>query len=121
MIDDRVLDEVFFSKRKRDNGLSNLELHYCRHVNPDYCDMELSDIDSTEERMSMMTIDEYDAIADKLSNSKASKLNDRSADIIGYVTKSGKMVKYQKSTGFVVVYVDDNVKGHEIISLYQSN
>ncbi len=58
-------------------------------------------------------------MANQLSSAKASRLNDRSANIIGYVTKNGRIVKYDKRTNLVVAYVDDDVQGHEVIALYK--
>lgn len=118
-IKDSILNEVYFSRKvKPPKKLSNLEYHYCKHVNPDYCP-EMTDVDPPSVRMPMMSINEYDFLADRLSNQKASKLNDKNANIIGYTTKSGKCVKYQKSTGYMVAYVDDPINGHEAIALYK--
>lgn len=120
VVDDNVLDEVFFSRRNS-NGkpLSNLELHYTKHVDPKYYADKMLGVDTEDQLMPMMSMDEYDALADKLSSAKASNVRDNDADIIGYVTKNGNRVKYQKSTGYLVAYVDDDEKGHEAIALYK--
>ena len=97
------LEEVYFTQK---NG----ERHYNSHI--------LSDKDG-HLKMDYMTYNEYNQLADDLSSSDASKLNDRSAKIIGYVTKSGRIVKHDKETNLTVVYVDDDEKGHEAISLYK--
>ena len=97
------LVEVYFTPRNR-------ERHYNSHV--------ISDADGPF-KMTEMTIEEYDQLADDLSSAPASKLNDRSARIIGYITKSGRTVKHDKETLLTVVYVDDDIKGHEAISLYK--
>ena len=120
VIDDNALDEVFFSRRNsKGKPLSNLEFHYTKHVDPKYYADKMLGVDTEDQLMPMMTIDEYDALADKLSSANASDVRDKDADIIGYVTKNGNLVKYQKSTGYLVAYVDDDEKGHEAIALYK--
>lgn len=98
------IDEVYFTNK------ASLDRHYEKHV--------ISDEDGIY-KMKYMDKDEYNELANQLSSAKASRLNDRSADIIGYVTKSGRSVKYDKRTNLVVAYVDDDKQGHEAIALYK--
>ena len=102
---EEIIDEVFFTK-------NNLERHHYKHI--------ISDEDGPWQ-MEYMTPEEYDNLADKLSSSCASKINDRTAKIIGYVTKSGRIVKHDRENYLTVVYVDDDVKGHEAIALYKQH
>lgn len=97
------LDEVYFTSR-------NLLKHYNKHV--------VSDEDGLL-KMDNMSADEYNNLADMLSSSKASKINDRQASIIGYVAANGKSVKHDRLNNLTVVYVDDDIQGHEAISLYK--
>ena len=97
------LEEVYFTPRNR-------EIHYNRHV--------ISDEDGPL-KMDYMTIDEYDELADKLSSAEAGKINDRLSQIIGYQTKGGRFVKHDTLSKLTVVYVDDDINGHEAISLYK--
>lgn len=97
------LYEVYFTK-------NNLQRHYNKHV--------ISDEDGYL-KMEYMSPEEYDALADKLSNAQASRLNDKEADIIGYITKGGRIIKHDKRNNLTVVYVDDDINGHEAIALYK--
>ena len=84
------------------------EKHYARHI--------ISKDDGIW-KMPDMSIDEYEQLADTLAETPASKLNDKSADVIGYITKDGRIVKHQKSTNYTVVYVIESGE-NLIISLY---
>ena len=53
---------------ERFTSISKKEKRYYRHVMP------------------YMSVDEYEQLADALAETPASKLNDRSADVIGYIT-----------------------------------
>ena len=103
LLEDFSIEEVYFTKNNRDK-------HYDRHV--------ISDEDGPL-KMEYITPEEYDMLADELSSATAGKLNDRSARIIGYITKGGRVVKHDKDRQLTVVYVDDDEKGHEAISLYK--
>lgn len=103
LVEDIDLEEVFFSKKNRD-------IHHYKHV--------VSDEDGPL-KMDYLTPEEYDTLADKLSSADAEKLNNRDAKIIGYITKDGRIVKHDKENNLTVVYVDDDIKGHEVISLYK--
>lgn len=98
------LDEVYFERE------SDLDRHYNKHV--------VSDEDGPF-KMEYMSKDDYNNLADTLSSAPASRINDRSARIIGYVTERGRFVKYDRDTNLVVAYVDDDVNGHTAISLYK--
>lgn len=97
------LDEVYFTSK-------NLIKHYNKHV--------VSDEDGSL-KMDDMSADEYNNLADKLSSSEASKINDKQANIIGYIAANGKSVKHDRLNNLTVVYVDDDIQGHEAISLYK--
>ena len=68
-----------------------------------------------------MSADEYEQLANALAETPASKLNDRSADVIGYITKDGRIVKHQKSTDYTVVYADEGTGENLIISFYKQS
>ena len=89
------LDETHFSR-------NNLERHYDQHVATDYYDYFM---DETDELFDPISPEEYDMDADSLSKEpvKTSAVNS-SDDVIGYVTIGGRIVKYRKSTGELVVY-----------------
>lgn len=97
------LDEVYFTSK-------NLLKHYNKHV--------VSNEDGML-KMDKMTMDDYNQLADTLSSAPAGRINDRSANIIGYVTVNGKSVKHDKKNQLTVIYVDDDIQGHEAISLYK--
>lgn len=99
------IEERFTSKTNRKN-------HYYRHVS--------SNADGIW-KMPDMSIDEYEQLADALAETPASKLNDRSADVIGYITKDGRIVKHQKSTGYTVVYTNEGTDENLIISFYKQS
>ena len=103
LVEDFTIEEVFFTK-------DNLDKHHYKHV--------ISDEDG-EWKMQSLTPEEYDNLADELSSADAEKLNNRDAKIIGYITKEGRIVKHNKENKLTVVYVDDDEKGHEAISLYK--
>lgn len=103
LVKDSVLDEVYFTK-------DNLNRHHYKHV--------ISNEDGPL-KMQYMTPEEYDKLADDLSSSHASRINDKNADIIGYITKNGRIIKHDRRNKLTVVYVDDDVRGHEVISLYK--
>ena len=95
---------------ERFTSILNKEKHYYRHV--------ISNGDGIW-KMPYMSADEYEQLADALAETPASKLNDRSADVIGYITKDGRIVKHQKSTGYTVVYADEGTGENLIISFYR--
>ena len=103
LVENSVLDEVYFTK-------DNLNRHHYKHV--------ISNEDGPL-KMQYMTPEEYDKLADDLSSSRASRINDKNADIIGYITKNGRIIKHDRKNKLTVVYVDDDVRGHEVISLYK--
>ena len=71
LVEDSIIDEVYFTK-------DNLDRHHYKHV--------ISDEDGPLQ-MEYMTPEEHNKLADDLSSSVASKINNKDADIIGYVTK----------------------------------
>ena len=93
------LSEVLFNSDK------NLNYHYNKHVVSD---------DDGPLKMDYISKEEYNELADKLSSAPAGKLNDKEARIIGYTTKNGKFIKYDKVTHLVIVYASDGA-----ISLYK--
>lgn len=101
---EKDLDEVFFDNEQ------NLLNHYNKHV--------LSGSDGTKQ-LPNMTKDDYNNLADKLSSSPCGSISDKSAQVVGYETVSGRRIKFDKSSGYVVVYVDDDVRGHTAIALYK--
>ena len=103
LVEDSMLDEVYFTK-------DNLNRHHYKHV--------ISNEDGPL-KMQYMTPEEYNKLADDLSSSHASRINDKNADIIGYITKNGRIIKHDRRNKLTVVYVDDDVRGHEVISLYK--
>ena len=62
---------------ERFTSISKKEKRYYRHV--------ISNDDGIW-KMPYMSVDEYEQLADALAETPASKLNDRSADVIGYIT-----------------------------------
>lgn len=98
------LEEVYFTNKR------NLDRHYNKHV--------LSDEDGPL-KMEYMPEEEYNELANTISEAPAGKLNNKAARIIGYVTTSGRKIKYDKNHNLTVVYVDDDVNGHEVIALYK--
>lgn len=105
LVEDSILDEVYFTK-------DNLNRHHYKHV--------ISNEDGPL-KMQYMTPEEYDKLADDLSSSHASRINDKNADIIGYITKNGRIIKHDRKNKLTVIYVDDDVRGHEAISLYKQS
>lgn len=83
----------------------NLNKHYNKHV--------ISDEDG-QLKMDFMSKDDYNYLADTLSSSHAGKLNNKEATIIGYTTKSGKFIKYDKLNHLLIVYAKDGA-----IALYK--
>ena len=104
VIHEDYITEVFFTNKK------NLDLHYLKHV--------ISD-DDEDMKMVYMSKEEYNNLADTLSNAQAYPINVFDANIIGYVSETGRILKYDKETNLLVVYVDDDILGHEVISLYR--
>lgn len=105
LVEDSILDEVYFTK-------DNLNRHHYKHV--------ISNEDGPL-KMQYMTPEAYDKLADDLSSSHASRINDKNADIIGYITKNGRIIKHDRKNKLTVIYVDDDVRGHEAISLYKQS
>lgn len=98
-----ILDEVFFKPK-------NLDIHYNKHV--------LSNEDGLL-KIQYMSKDAYNNLADRLSTADAKPITDTTANIIGYVTKTDRIVKHNKFNKLTIVYVDDDIRGHEVISLYK--
>ena len=105
LVEDSIIDEVYFTK-------DNLDRHHYKHV--------ISDEDGPLQ-MEYMTPEEYNKLADDLSSSVAPQINNKDADIIGYVTKNGRIIKHDRRNKITVVYVDDDIRGHEVISLYKQS
>jgi hypothetical protein len=103
IVEDFDLEEVYFTTKNRD-------IHHHKHV--------ISDEDG-KWKMEYMSPEEYNCLADELSSAHAEKLNNKEAKIIGYITKDGRIVKHNRETKMTVVYVDDDERGHEAISLYK--
>lgn len=103
LVEEFDLEEVYFTH-------DNLMKHHYRHI--------ISDEDG-EWKMEYMSPEEYNQLADDLSSAEAGKLNDRTARIIGYITPDGRIVKHDRETNLTVAYVDDDLHGHEAITLYK--
>lgn len=111
-LSEEFLLEVTFENR------FNLERHYADHVlrpnerfNPE------------NPKFSYMSIEEYARRAEELSNADAGKSDSRE-NIVGFITERNgieRIIKYKKYSsrrgfGEEVIYVDDEEKGHEIIT-----
>ena len=81
----------------------NLDNHYEKHVAKswvDYID------DETDELFDPTSKEEYNTLGDALTKQKVRTSDTNSPDrFVGYVTKDGKIVKYDKETNELVVYV----------------
>lgn len=94
--EDRNLEETFFLPSKIDG-------HYEKHVAKDW-NQYLFDEDS-EELLDPMTKEEYDAYGDELSKQPVRTSDLNSSDrYIGFVEKTGEIVKYDKWAHILIVY-----------------
>lgn len=76
--------------------------HFDKHVAKNYREYFLEVEDELFEPMSP---DEYDEYAHKLSQEPVYTSNvDSSYDVIGFVSKDGRIIKYRKSLSEIVVY-----------------
>ena len=88
LLEYRDLDEVYFAPEL-------LDKHYDKHV--------VSDEDGIW-KMEYMSKEDYDELANYLSEKPAMPVSDISAKTVGYVTVDGTCVKYDKDTKLVVAY-----------------
>lgn len=113
-MEEYLLETTFANKR-------NLEKHYKDHV------LEIGErFNPDNPKFPHMSMEQYDFLADELSNEKAGLSTDRdpSTHVIGFVLKDGRSVKFRKRSQFyprerfseLVIYVDDELRGHETIS-----
>ena len=52
-----------------------------------------------------MDVTAYDAAADRLSESPAGPARSEEHDVVGFITRNGRYIKYKKSTKEFVVYL----------------
>lgn len=91
-----VLDETKFI---RNDKFYN---HYKKHTANDFKEYFF---ETSDELLEPMSEDEYDDNADLLSKEPvySSDIND-SHDVVGFMTKSGAIIKYRKSMSEIVIY-----------------
>lgn len=85
------LDEVLF------NNKYELAKHFIKHV-------PLTPEDTNGSKFDHMTVEKYDEAADKLSESPAGPARSEEHDVVGFITRNGRYIKYKKSTQEFVVY-----------------
>lgn len=91
------LDETHFDKN------SNFYRHYNDHVAKDYNEYFT---ETSDELFEPMTSDEYDNYADTLSKEVVNTSDYRASDdVVGFMSKSGRIIKYRKSLDEIVIYV----------------
>lgn len=100
---------------------ANLDRHYNQHVLKDG-----EEFNPDDPKFKPISKEEYARRAQELSETKAYPSDDRdpSHTVIGFVLKDGRCVKFRKRCSDYpteryceeVIYVDDENKGHEIIS-----
>lgn len=73
------IDEAHFSKE-------NLENHAQKHIEEFTTEYKLDNISSSD----------YDDLCDKLTKSKASYVGDLDADVVGFITQTGRKIKFRK-------------------------
>lgn len=80
-------------------------------------DVPRSDIDKY--LLKGLSREEYDNLADELSETKAGKVTSNEP-VIGYIAKNGKYIKYRLSDGLLVVYIKNKPNDiDQAISLYK--
>ena len=112
---EQCLEEATFS------GKNHLQTHYDRHVLK-----QNEKFDYNDPKFPYMTIDEYAKRAEDLSNTKAGA-SDSDESVIGYVSNNDnwrfpRLIKIKRKSELnaemseVVIYVDDEVAGNQIMS-----
>ena len=110
VVKDEELDETFFLPSKLDG-------HYEKHVAKDW---ETYVDDPTDELLDPMTEEEYDRYGDELSKQEVRTSDINSSDrYIGFVEKTGEIVKYDKASHILVVYTA-RPNFQATLSLYKS-
>lgn len=121
-----IFDEQFLNEATFLNP-ENLKQHYLSHV------MQNKDekFDPNDPKFPPMSMEEYMRRAEELSEEPAGKSDDRVSHVIGFMIrdpKTGKprRCKFRKRSPFykhesrsfpeMVIYVEDDILGHEIIS-----
>lgn len=95
----------------------NLKRHHDAHVAKDF---KTYFADETDELFDPISEEEYDIGADNLSKQPVYTSNlDSTDDVIGFVTTTGRIVKYRKSTKELVVYVAER-DNNATISYYRA-
>lgn len=95
-IKDTYLGETFFIPSKLDG-------HYEKHVAKDWMDFIFNK--NSEELLDPMTKEEYDKYGDELSKQAIRTSDINSSDrYIGFVEKTGEVVKYDKAAHTMVIY-----------------
>ena len=97
--------ELSETKFHRNN---NFDTHYAKHVASDWTTYFL---ERKYELLPPMTKDEYDDEADLLTKRQVNTSDLEAADrYVGFVTESGRIVKYDKNLGALVIYVSNSVE-----------
>lgn len=100
----KKVNETFFSK-------DELEQHFEKHVKPEPNELEFSVEDYA-------TKEEYDNGGDWLTKQRVGK-SDSDADLVGFITTDDRILKYNKKTHELVIYVASPKQGYETISFYK--
>lgn len=102
---EKDLVEVYFDRINNDKSFN---YHYDAHV------LGVGEhADNESKRLTGLSKDEYDELANTLSETPAGDINSDDR-VVGYVSKNGYYVKYDKKTNLLVVY-NDNMA----VSLYK--
>lgn len=90
-VNEKELNEILFSDKY------NLTKHFIKHV-------PLTPEDISGSKFEHMTVEEYEEAADRLSESPAGPARSEEHDIVGFIARNGRYMKYKKSTGEFVIY-----------------
>ena len=91
------LDETHFDRN------STFYRHYSEHVAKNYSEFFR---ETDDELFEPMTEDQYDQFADELTKEPVTTSDYRTSDnVVGFMSKSGRIIKYRKSLDEIVVYV----------------
>lgn len=91
ILNNTFLDEVLFTDR------NNLVKHYIKHI-------PLTPEELRGSKFERMTVDEYEEAADKLSETPAGPARSETHDVVGFISKNRRYIKYKKSTKEYIIY-----------------
>lgn len=96
--------ETLFSKY-------NLDRHWSKRLK-----------DLSSEKMPFKTKEEYDQAADELSREFAYTSDEtEGCRVVGFMGNGGRITKFDKDSGYIVVYVNDEQHGSNTISFYKGS